>query len=73
MNSARASVQAAFEAHLRNVDHRRAAAEAADAFRSHDFSRLVAVLEPLEHALTPAERKAPLRILKQWQSDAVAG
>jgi hypothetical protein len=54
---ARASVRAAWEASLRDADHRRAAAEAAEAFRRRDFSQVVTVLEPLGQALTPAERK----------------
>ena len=57
MEKARASVRAAFEASLQNASHRRVAVDAAEAFRRHDFSRVVALLEPLRDALTPAERK----------------
>jgi hypothetical protein len=56
IEAARVRVQRAFQARLREDDHRRAAAQAGDAFRAHDFRRVVRILEEVEGLLTPAER-----------------
>ena len=57
MEHARARVREHDQARLREDDHRRAGALAAEAFRIHDFRRVVALLEAVEGSLTPAERK----------------
>ena len=57
MEHARARVRERDQARLREEDHRRASALAAEAFRSHDFRRVVALLEAVEGSLTPTERK----------------
>lgn len=56
IEAARVRVQREFQARLRDDEHRRAAAQAADAFRAHDFRRVVTILEEVEGLLTPAER-----------------
>ena len=55
MERAREKVQADFQSKLREDDHRRAAARAAEAFRSRDYQRVVNLLEPFVDVLTPAE------------------
>lgn len=56
IEAARVRVQREFQARLRDDEHRRAAAQAAEAFRAHDFRRVVTILEEVEGLLTPAER-----------------
>ena len=56
IEAARARVQRAFQLRLREDEHRRAAAQAAEAFRAHDFRRVVTILEEVVGLLTPAER-----------------
>jgi hypothetical protein len=56
MDSARALVRERLQTSLREDEHRRAAAQAAEAFRARDFGRVVTILEQVEGLLTPAER-----------------
>jgi hypothetical protein len=56
IEAARVRVQRGFQARFREDEHRRAAAQAAEAFRAHDFRRVVSILEEVEGLLTPAER-----------------
>lgn len=53
---ARNEVQGSFQARLREDDHRRAAAAAAEAFRARAYGRVVELLDPFADVLTPAER-----------------
>jgi hypothetical protein len=57
LDEGRAAAQASYEEQLRRENHSRAAARAAEAFRAGDYRRVIALLEPLEGDLTPAERK----------------
>jgi hypothetical protein len=57
LEEARAAREAAFQERLRKEDHARVTARARDAFRAGAYDRVVALLEPLEAELTPAERK----------------
>ena len=56
IEQARNLVQEQFQARLREDDHRRASAEAGEAFRVRDYRRVVTLLEAVEGLLTPAER-----------------
>ena len=53
---ARASRQAAWHASLNEGQHARARAQADEAFRAGDYSRVINLLSPFELTLTPAER-----------------
>jgi hypothetical protein len=57
MDRKRQERQDAFSASMRDDDHRLAVARAADAFRSGNYSAVVALLEPLSDLLTGAELK----------------
>jgi hypothetical protein len=54
---ARAVSQAEFQEENRAQDHARAVAQAAEAFRQHDYRRVITLMEPHTAHLTPAERK----------------
>jgi hypothetical protein len=56
IEAARVRVQKAFQAQLREDDHRRAVAQAGEAFRAREFRRVGTILEEVEGLLTPAER-----------------
>jgi hypothetical protein len=56
IEQARSVLQEQFRARLREDDHRRASAEAGEAFRVRDYRRVVKLLEAVEGLLTPAER-----------------
>ena len=56
IEAARERVRSEYQARLREDEHRRVAAKAAEAFRAHDFRRVVTLLEGIEAMLTPAER-----------------
>jgi len=56
IEQARRLLHEQFQARLREDDHRRASAEAAEAFRVRDYRRVVRLLEAVEGLLTPAER-----------------
>jgi hypothetical protein len=56
LQTLRADRQREWQVAMRAADHRRAAAQAAEAFRAREFAKVVALLEPFAAALSPAER-----------------
>jgi len=57
MDTARARVQAEYAEAEARREHDRIVSQAAEAFRLHDFRRVIELLEPLSERLTNAERK----------------
>jgi len=57
IEAARSRARDTFQASLRENEHRSAAAAAAEAFRKHDYRRVVALLEPYVDLLTASEKK----------------
>ena len=56
IEQARSLLREQSQARMREDDHRRASAEAGEAFRARDYRRVVKLLEAVEGLLTPAER-----------------
>jgi hypothetical protein len=55
LEAARAKVRAALDEQRREAEHRGTVARASDAFRQHQWERVVALLESIEDRLSPAE------------------